>query len=83
MTENSYKNEVLHEFDDIDATPRYYIKLPTNHYLTMTKLRRRTFLKFFPAKKSVIVKMIKDNNLDVEQESDFAKLIELMNKEVF
>ena len=81
-TENIIRNGALCQFDNIDATPVYYIKLPTNHYLMMTKLKRRTFLKFFPAKKSVILKMIKDNNLKVEQESDFAKLIELMNKEV-
>jgi len=82
-TENILKNEVLCQFEDIDETPVYYIKLPTNDYLMMTKLRRRTFLKFFPAKKSVIVKMIKDNNLNVSVESDFVKLLELMNKEIF
>jgi len=81
-TEDRYKNKVLYKFDDIDASPRYYIKLPTNLYLMMTKLRRRTFLKFFPTKKTVILKIIKDNHLNVNTESDFAKLIELMNKEV-
>jgi len=82
-TENIIKNEVFCQFNNIDATPVYYIKLPTNNYLKMTKLRRRTFLKFFPTKKNVILKIIKDNNLNVKEESGFVKLIELMNKEVF
>lgn len=80
-TENSYKNEVLGIFQDIDATPNYYIKLPTNQYLMLTKLRRRAFLKLFPEKKKGIAKIIRTNNLDVSVESEFVKLIELMNNE--
>jgi len=81
-SENVYRNGVLYSYDDIQATPRYYIKLPSNHYLMLTKLRRRAFLKLFPEKKKTIAKIIRVNHLNIKQESDFVRLIELMNNEV-
>jgi hypothetical protein len=81
-SENVYRNNVLYNYDDIEATPRYYIKLPSNHYLMLTNLRRRAFLKLFPEKKKTITKIIRVNHLNIKQESDFVRLIELMNNEV-
>jgi hypothetical protein len=80
-TEFRYVNNVLCQYDVITATPLYYIKLPSNQYLMLTKLRRRAFLKLFPEKKKRIAKIIRTNDLDVSVESDFVKLIELMNNE--
>ena len=67
-------------FNVLKNTPRYYIKLPSNHYLMLTKIRRRAFLKLFPENKKAITKIIRDNRLNVKIESDFVKLIELMNE---
>lgn len=80
-TEFRYVNNVLCQYDVITATPRYYIKLPSNQYLMLTKLRRRAFLKLFPEKKKRIAKIIRTNDLDVSVESDFVRLIELMNND--
>jgi len=80
-TQFNYIDNMLCQFDIITATPRYYIKLPSSQYLMLTKLRRRAFLKLFPEKKKNIAKIIRKNDLDVSVESDFVKLIELMNNE--
>ena len=82
-TETLYRNDAFREFETIEPTPVYYIKLPSNHYLKLNKIRRRAFLKLFPEKKKALTKMIRVNDLNVSVESDFVKLIELMNKEVF
>ena len=81
-SENVSKNNILCSFDVLEATPRYYIKLPSASYFRMTKIRRRAFLKLFPEKKKAIGKIIRDNHLNISQESDFVKLIELMNEEI-
>jgi len=47
----------------------------------MTKLRRLAFLRLFPEKKKPISKIIRDNHLNIKVESDFLKLIDLINKE--
>jgi hypothetical protein len=80
-TQLDYINNVVCQYDVITATPIYYIKLPSNQYLKLNKLRRRSFLKFFPDKKKNITKIIRTNNLDVSEESDFVRLIELMNND--
>lgn len=70
----------LCSFDDLKNTPRYYIKHPSGQHSMLTKLRRRAFLKLFPENREAITKIIKENHLKVKVESDFVKLIELMNK---
>jgi len=82
-SETIYRNDAFRQFETIEPTPVYYIKLPSNHYLTLNKIRRRAFLKLFPENKKAISKIIRVNDLDISVESDFVKLIELMNKEVF
>jgi len=78
-----YKNDAFRDYETIEPTPVFYIKLPSNHYLKLNKIRRRAFLKLFPENKKAISKIIRVNDLDISVESDFVKLIELMNKEVF
>jgi hypothetical protein len=78
--ENVRLDNTFGRFDNLKNTPRYYIKLPSNHYFMMTKLRRRAFLKQFREDKKAISKIIKDNRLNVRIESDFVKLIEFMNE---
>lgn len=78
-----YNNDAFREFETIEPTPVYYIKLPSNHYLKLNKIHRRALLKLFPEKKKAISKIIRVNDLDVSVEAGFAKLIELMNIEVF
>lgn len=70
----------MYSFDDLKITPRYYIKFPSNQYAMLTKLRRKAILKLFPENKGTVVKIIKENRLKVRVESDFVRLIELMNK---
>ena len=82
-TQTMYKNDAYRNFEVIEATPVYYIRLPSNRYLKINRVRRRTFLKLFPEKKKAIAKVIRVNDLDISVESDFVKLIELMNKEIF
>ena len=79
-SENVRTDNTVISYDDLKNSPRYYIKLPTNQYLMLTKLRRRAFLRLFPEDKKAINKIIKDNHLKVKVESDFVKLIELMNQ---
>ena len=79
-TENIFKNNILYNYDVLEADPKYFIKLPSNHYLVLNKLRRISFLKLFPEKKRVLAKIIRDNHLNLKIESDFVKLIELINK---
>ena len=81
-SENVSKNSITYSYDNIEAAPKYYIKLSSNHYLTMNKVRRRAFLNLFPEKKKTISKIIRDNRLNIKIESDFIKVIELMNKEI-
>jgi len=45
-------------------------------------LRRVVFLKLFPDKKNTLNKIIRENHLNVREEDDFVKIIELINKEV-
>lgn len=80
-SEEIKKNNTLYSLDDIESRPRYYIKLPSNHYLMLTKVRRLAFLRLFPEKKKAISKIIRDNHLNIKIESDFVKAIDLINKE--
>jgi hypothetical protein len=82
-TKTLYMEDGYRVFGIIEATPVYYIKLPTNHYLKLNKIRHKAFLKLFPEEKKAIDKIIKANHLDVTVESDFVEVIKLMNKEIF
>jgi len=82
-TETIYRNDAYRNFESLESSPVYYIKLPSNQYLKLNRIRRRTFLKLFPDKKKAITKIMNANNLDVKVEGDFVKLIELMGKELF
>lgn len=64
----------------LEPTPMYYIKLPSNNYIKMGKLNRRSFLKLFPEQKKAISKLIKGNHLNLKSESGLIKTIDLMNK---
>jgi len=79
-TENVKKNNFFYAFDIIGPTPSYYFKLPSNQYAIITRLRPRAFLKLFPLNKKAIIKLIRENHLNVRDENDCAGLIELMNK---
>lgn len=80
--EDEYKNKIIGRYYNLKSKPIYYIKLPSNNYLTLTKLRRVAFLKLFPDKKNTLNKIIRENHLNVREEDDFVKIIELINKEV-
>jgi len=82
-TQMIYRNDAFRDFETLEASPVYYIKLPSNQYLKMNRIRRRAFLKFFPEKKKAITKILNANNLDIHVESDFVKLIQLMGTELF
>jgi hypothetical protein len=82
--ENIYKDGLLYLLISISETPLYYIKLPSNHYSVLEKIRRRSFIKLFPEQKKAILKLIRTNHLNLKSEDDLIKTIELMNeKEVF
>lgn len=74
-------NEVRQKYDVIEAAPEYFIKLPSNQFLKISKLQRKAFLRLFPDQKKAISRIISDNHLNINIESDFIKVIELINKE--
>ena len=78
--ENIYQNGALNLLESIGPNPLYYIKLPTNTYLTMSKLSRKAFLKLFPEQKKDINKLLRDNHMKFKSESDFIQIIELLNR---
>ncbi len=81
--ENRYRDDKLYTFDVLGPKSLYYIKLPTNNYVAMTRIRRNSFLKLFPTERKSIVKMLNKNHLNFKTESSVAKIIELMNAEIF
>lgn len=81
--ENIYLNGTQYILESIGAKPLYYIKLPSNRYLMMSKIRRKALLKLFPEQKKAIIKLMRANHLDFKSEGDFIKVIDLLNKEVF
>ncbi|MDD2797266.1 MAG: hypothetical protein PHV20_01605 [Bacteroidales bacterium] len=72
-------DNVRRKYDVLKATPVYYIKLPSNRYEIITKLRKKELLHLFPEHQNAISKIIKDNRLNLKLESDFVKAIELLN----
>lgn len=82
-TENKYVDDKLYYFENIGDAPLYYLKLASNHYVMLRKIRRKTFLKLFPEQKKAITKILKENHLNFKSESDFVKVIDSLNKEVF
>ena len=82
-TENKYVDNKLYYFENIGDTPLYYLKLASNRYEMLRKIRRRTFLKLFPEQKKAISKVLKENHLNFESENDFVKVIDLLNKKMF
>lgn len=81
--ENEYVNNKLYYFENIGDTPLYYLKLASNRYVMLRKIRRRPFLKLFPEQKKTISKVLKENHLNFKSESDFVKVIDLLNRKVF
>ena len=81
--ENRFNEDKLYTFDVIGPKPAYYIKLPSNRYVAMTIIRRNSFLKLFPAERKSIIKLLNKNHLNFKTESSFAKIIELINTEIF
>ncbi len=73
-------DNIRQKYDVLEATPVYFIKPPSNSYLTLSKLRRKAFLRLFPEKQKEISKIIKDNHLNINIEYDFVKLIGLLNE---
>lgn len=63
-----------------EPTPLYYIKLPSNRYLKMSKLSRRSFLNLFPEQKKSISRLVRINHLDLKSKSGLIETIDLMNK---
>lgn len=82
-SENIYENNKLYNLDIIEPRPLYCIKLLSNRYVTMTKIRRNSLLKLFPEQKKAIIKLLNKNHLNFSSESEIVKIIDLMNKEIF
>jgi len=82
-TENKYVENKLCCFENIGDTPLYYLKLASNRYALLRKIRQRTFLKLFPEQKTAIAKVLKENHLNFKSENDFVKAIDLLNEKVF
>ena len=74
------KNNADYRYQKLETKPGYYIKLPSNQYFVLTKVRRIAFIRLFPEKKKSINKIIRENHLNIRKEDDFTKLIELMNE---
>jgi hypothetical protein len=63
-----------------ESAPVYYIKLPTNRYLKMSKLRRKSFLNLFHRQKESVSDLIRKNHINLRSERGLIEAIELMNK---
>ncbi|MCE5175010.1 MAG: hypothetical protein ABFC90_09915 [Bacteroidales bacterium] len=64
-----------------EPMPLYYIKLPSDKYLKMHKLGRRSFLNLFPEQKKSIYRLVKKNHLNLKSVKGLIGTIDLMNKE--
>ncbi|MDR3651589.1 MAG: hypothetical protein P4L34_01305 [Paludibacter sp.] len=78
--EDIYENGKLYNIKSIESKPLYYIKLPSNNYLVLRRIRRNAFLKLFPEQKKTILKLIRAGHLNFKSEADLIKVIELMNE---
>jgi len=81
--ENIYRNGTLYLSESIGEKPLYYIKTPSNHYLILSRIRKKAFLNLFPEQKKDIAKIMKENHLNLKTESDLIQLIIMLNKNVF
>ncbi len=59
----------------------YYIKVPDNNSLiAINTINKRNLIRLFPTRKTEIMKILKDNNLTVNSEANFAKALYLIGK---
>lgn len=70
-----YKYFIIYE-----KTPLYYMKLPSNLYVRMSELNRKSFLNLFPEQKKTLSKRIRAKHLNLKTKDGWIRTIELMNK---
>ncbi len=74
---------ILRRQETIRATPVYYLKLPSDSYILLDKIKLKSFMQLFPDQKKQIDKLMKNNSLKLKTEKDLVKLIKLLNDQVF
>jgi hypothetical protein len=73
----------LYKQETIRATPMYYLKLSSDSYVLLEKIKLKSLLQLFPTKKEQITKLVKNNKLKLKTEVDLFKLIVLLNNQSF
>ena len=70
---------ILRRQETIRATPLYYLKLSSDNYLQLDKIKLKSFIQLFPTKKKLVDKLMKNNNFKLKTEKDLIRLIKLLN----
>jgi len=70
----------LYPYKIIGPTPTYYLKINSGRYILLPRLNRKSLLKLFPDQKKDIVKLQKQNHINLKTESGFCEMIILLNK---
>jgi len=70
---------VLYLQETIKPTPVYYLKLNSNSYVLLEKIKLKPFLQLFPDKSKQIARLVRNNNLKFKTEADLIRLISLLN----
>ena len=76
------KEGKLYPYKTIGGTPVYFIKLSSDKYFSMSRLNRSSLCKLFPNKKKDIVKLQKQNQINLNTESGLCEMIDSLNKEI-
>ena len=71
----------LYKQETIRATPMYYLKLSSDSYVLLEKIKLKSLLQLFPTQKEQINKLVKNNKLKLKTEVDLFKLIVLLNNQ--
>jgi hypothetical protein len=74
------RNGKLYPYKIIGPAPEYYIKISSNKYFLMTSLNRNSLLKVFPDQKKEILKLQRQNHINLKTESGLCEMIRLLNK---
>ena len=74
------ENGILYSYDTLVPQPVYILKLPEGKTISFKKIKRSVLLKDLPGEyKSVVKKIIQENNLSIQSEKDLIKLVGLIN----
>lgn len=73
------RNDKYYFIKVFEPMPLYYIQLPSNKYLKMSRLSRRSFLNLFPEQKKQISKLVRKNHLNLKTETGLMEIIDLMS----